>query len=1290
MKQFTFKFLAISLIITALLLTTARLAISYIDSYKAQLIEWIAKEHKINVTVDKISAGVDFSGLVLTLKNVDLVDAPILPFELKLAHVFIHLDFRKTIEEQKLVFTDISLKGVDVVLKPDYVPSEEDLSKIILDSLKNIFLARLKSFSVADSQFHFTDHLYIKKTILIQELSWFNNGKKHQGTGKASLPNTLGENSLEFFIDVTGDPKGDNEQLLAHIYANADNLNITEYLKPQINPLAELTTANVSFQFWSEFDFNGPKSIQFEFGQSQIAWSLLGKHHDWEVSSGSEQISYKDKKWLFDTYDLAVKYNYIPRTDLTFSGSGIVGDSGKFDFNGLNLNDSVPFALLFSSLNEDDINLIRKLEIDGELKNLQLMFDEHGELTLATEIDSFNNQAVDLIPGISDADIVISSKGKRGQAHIKLAAQDIHFDRQFSRAMPLINGDLTFDWENTETGLNVIGKNILLNTDDLNASTQFSLFIPNENAANPNPFLGLYSYVSMPDAGKLQYYLPIEVMGQEAFDYLQPAVKKGTIKGAKVLWYGEIDGYPFADRNGVLQISMPIENGQYDFYEEWEGLTNLDANLLLENDSLKFEVDKATLGAMTVGSLTAEIDHLTTEGRVLVNASAEDSAKNMFKYVSKSPLKDSVGEALKVININDQLNGNITLTIPFAEDLETKIVGELNLIGNAVNVKISDDLIVPLKDVKGKLNLVDSEITAKELSANLFGQPYNFSFSTKDLDDEYRVNMDFDGHWDAGELSLERSELTLLQLSGTLDWQGDFEFSQFSDGTYLFDMNLSSPLQGMKTTLPSPYNKNALQKWPSKLNFKGNEKSAKWFAQVSNKIQTTGQFNYQTDDVTMPYAYFGLGDDQNLPIDYTKQVIRVNENKTSLSEWAPTILALLRDDNENGAVETKKSLIDIDDIYIDVKQADFFDEPFVNFNSHIKHDDNFWDIHYQADDLLMNVEFRKGIPDRYDVKIEQLNFQLFDLDAAVDTLFKKDDNLLDEQSANLREEYPEIFLECKSCIYQKQNFSDLKTHTFPSRSRYTIDYLNFGDKKEFTNISGVWDQRRTNIIIDSKSNSDNSIIDRLGFISPVVYKESEFSGALNWVGAPWQYNFESLNGDLSTKFENGMITEVSDKGARLLSFLSLDAIRRSLNLEYGNVFSDGLGFDEMSFSSHINNGIVKTDDFYLDGSAGKIAGGGLVDLPNWNVNYNLSYSPAVTSSLPVLTAFAVNPLTGAAVLMLTKILEPVLDTIIRVDFSVKGSLSSPIVKMESSEQGQVKLKDASLLEGFEEKTNNAQ
>ncbi|HEY7866215.1 MAG TPA: AsmA-like C-terminal region-containing protein, partial [Psychromonas sp.] len=134
----------------------------------------------------------------------------------------------------------------------------------------------------------------------------------------------------------------------------------------------------------------------------------------------------------------------------------------------------------------------------------------------------------------------------------------------------------------------------------------------------------------------------------------------------------------------------------------------------------------------------------------------------------------------------------------------------------------------------------------------------------------------------------------------------------------------------------------------------------------------------------------------------------------------------------------------------------------------------------------------------------------------------------------------------------------------------------------------------------------------------------------------------------------------------------------------------GLNFDQVSFSGSITDGIVKNDDFYLNGAAGKISGKGLIDLPNYDTNYQMSYSPAVTSSLPVLSAFLISPLTGAAVFMLTKILEPVVETIIRVDFTVKGPLSGPEIKLINRKKAKVTLQHTEVLDEIEElKQKNA-
>ena len=1286
--------IAAKLIIIAVLLTIARFAIMGVDGYKEQLVEWVAAEHNINVNAEKVSAGIDFTGLVLTLNNVILTDTQVLPFELKIEYLFLHFDFIDSLAKQKLIFNDISLKGANLLLKASQKtnnqiksPSNEQ-SELTLDALKNIFLQHLSSFSITDSRINFTDHLYNEKTILIQDLSWTNDENRHQGVGKASLPNTLAGDSLEFLIDIKGDPEASNDKLLGRFYAQAENLNAIEYLQPQINPLAELKTALVSFKLWSDFDFNGPKNIQLEWGNSEIAWSLLNESHEWKINDGFLQFSDQKKHWLFDSYDLNVVHNYIPLSDIKVSGAGIDNEFGEFDLKGVNVNSIVPFVLLFSSLPQAQLEQVLALELGGEVNKVGLLFDKPGEFSVTSDIDAFNNQAVAAIPGISDANISIVSSAKSGRASIKLGPQDIYFDGQFTRPMPVKNAEFELRWAIAEDGVELVSEKSLLVTDDLDSTTQFSLFFPNESAADTSPFLSLFTYASLNDAQKAQYYFPVLAMGKDVFNYLQPTLKKGAVNGAKVLWYGRLSDYPYQQNNGIFQAWVPVVNGQYDFYQDWTGLTDLDLNLLFENDALLMDSPKAKLGEVKVNSLSATVDHLSPDGILTIDAKVEDTAESIAKYLINSPLKDSVGKALQMIRIADQLNGELTLEIPFnTEKAKTLARGKLNLSSNDIDIKLTDEVTLPLKKVKGAFSFVNGDLTANDLSATLFEQPVNFSFSSKDLNDAYQLNANLSGQWDVAKLSRYHRELLPLKLSGNLDWQGQLNFNQSLNQDYKFAVNLTSQLQGMKVNLPAPYNKNSLQAWPSTVNVSGNQLRTWWNAKISNKLKSVGELDLQPKNknpsANIKYLYLGLGQDTGIAIDKTKQVVRINEDKVNLTAWAEIVNEWFATKESASANNSKSSVIDIEDFYLDIKHAELFAQPLVNLNSQATYNDNHWAVKVKADNLLANIEYRQGIPDRYDINIQDMNFQLLDIEAVQTLLAKPQLTSLPEISDNLREDYPEVFLECLQCRYKKMQLSPLKAHVFPSKERYNIDYLSLGEIGEATTISGVWDQRRTNIIVDSTASVKNSIVHRLGYSSPMVYEKAQLNGALNWIGAPWLFNLESLNGQLSMQAENGLITEVDDKGARLLSFLSLDGIRRSLNLEFGNVFSKGLGFDKMSLSADITNGVLKNDDYYLDGSAGKVSGAGLIDLPNLNVNYRFSYSPAVTSSLPVLAAFAINPLTGAAVLMLTKIFEPVVDSIIRVDFSVKGSLTDPDVNIEERQRGVVKLQNSEVLEEIE-------
>jgi uncharacterized protein (TIGR02099 family) len=1276
-----YALIAVKLFIFAFLLTLLRIIFVRIDDYKIYAMQWLSSEYNVNLTFEDISANIDLSGLILNVSGTELVDSVDLPYRLKLDHLFIYLNFWQSISEQTLVFNRISAQGADITIKPARKNSAKSESTAVTTAaLQKILLVQLSKFSIKDSQLHFTDPLQRKKTVVIKKLNWINEDGRHQGAGYASMLNGLADNSLDFVVDLVEQNEQQNPPLAGHLYVAADNFNISNYLTDQVNPNAQLFEAVLGFQAWAEFSSNTLQKLQLQLNNTQLHWSQLDQDYQWKINSGLVQFTNNNDAWLLDSYNLDIESKQKRLKGLNIQGHGTAA-SAYFELDGVNIKELMPLYLLRSDLPEKTIESLLAFDPDAQLDDLGVFKNSADKLQFSAHLSQFKNQPKGAMPGISNAQIEVIGDPSKGELNISLPSQSINFDQQFSREMPLESAQLDLQWLQMPTGFKVFSEHMVLNTRDLNSATEFSLFFPNQDGQKQSPFLSLYSYADFNDASQAQYYLPIKALGNKVFDYLQPTLKKGQVKGAKILWYGALNQYPYRQNNGIFQAWVPLRGSQYDFYGDWQGLTNLDLDLLFENDGLLMNAHNASLQKVKVKKLTARIDHLNPNGILTVNAKISEDAQKISDYLKASPLKESVGKALSVIEVEKNVTGALKLTIPFNRKAQqSKTLGTIFLAKNNVNIKLAEDLILPLKNVQGQFSFINGNLTANNLQAQLFEQPIQISFKGEAQQDRYQVNASLSGNWDLTGLTETQIIRDPLKISGQLDWAAAINFDNLLAGGYQYNVAFNSATRGVDIALPYPFKKNALQSWPTDVVVSGDQSSSTIEAKIKNKLWFSGTVDYRQKKNNTPYFLLNIGTDKVSEIDKTKQVINVNLDNLEIASWYQQWVLFNERRGKLKTQEKSSGAIKLDEINVNIKHADLFSQPLNNLRVRAVNDHKKWDATVYSDNLQTAVQLRNGEPVRLDFDITKLNFQSLDLS----NINQGSDSKNQPQDLNLLKKYPEILVDCLECIYGDINLSPMRLHIFPNKKNLNINYIKIGDKKEFTEISGVWNQRKTNLIVKSVGDEDNDIVKRLGYSSPMIYSNAEFSGSLNWIGAPWSFNLDSLNGTFSAKLTDGAITEVNDNGARLLSLFSLDGIRRTLNNEFNNVFSKGLNFDQANFSGSITDGIVKNDDFYLNGAAGKISGKGLIDLPNNDTNYQISYSPAVTSSLPVLTAFVISPLTGAAVFMLAKILEPVVETIIRVDFTVKGSLSEPEIKLINRKKGKVTLQQTEVLHAIEE------
>lgn len=182
----------------------------------------------------------------------------------------------------------------------------------------------------------------------------------------------------------------------------------------------------------------------------------------------------------------------------------------------------------------------------------------------------------------------------------------------------------------------------------------------------------------------------------------------------------------------------------------------------------------------------------------------------------------------------------------------------------------------------------------------------------------------------------------------------------------------------------------------------------------------------------------------------------------------------------------------------------------------------------------------------------------------------------------------------------------------------------------------------------------------MGLDSGIKDSKANFDFDLSWQKGLFDVDLPSLNGQITWRLTDGYLTQVSDKGARIFSILSLDSLVRKLSLDFRDVFAQGFFYDSMKGSFQLVNGKVHTKDAEVDGAAGDIEIAGYTDLVNRNLNYTVSFTPNVTGNLPFLVYFMVNPPTALAALALDQVLTSA-KVISNVNYSVTGTIDEPIL-----------------------------
>ncbi|ELM3614839.1 TIGR02099 family protein [Aeromonas sobria] len=1251
--------LGILFVLLAMMVTLVRVGGPLLNQYRESLIHTLLGDSQLKVSVGQVGLDWTQSGPALELQQ--LAIAPDSGrFTVQLGKAWVHLDFWRTLNQLKPVFGELILSDGDITLDfSQPANSREPEGDAQQGALLRFLLTQLTTFDVHNTRLSVTTSVGDLRALDIAQLRWQNRGKRHQGVGKAYLINGVGESTIDLILDVDA-PTARLDRLKGQLYLGARQLDISPILA-KIHAGEPKLAGQIDFQLWSEFDHGKLGNTLLEFGNNYLIWKDLKDQglHRLGLDGGKIQLRRDGQNWQLASHDVIFKLDDKPwlhsRLQLERVGERVQGYVPQID-----LDQIAQLSQLVSGIYPAQSELLKQSKPKGKLTDLTLQADaDWQDLSLSGQIAHVSLNAWHDLPSFGDLNGEFWLTPKAGSASVALLNDKLDPARHFKEPIPVDRFSARLDWWREAQGWVLYGQDIALDNPDLTLASRFRLDL------FEHPFLALTGRIDVKNAGNADRYYPLQVMDKGLVDYLSGALKGGKAKGADLLWYGEFRDFPYEKGEGIFQVAVPLEQATYQFFPGWQSLTDLQIDLLFQNASLDMHSRSTQLGKASSDSVHAWIPSLSPGGHLYVDAKVQGEGQAISDYLQDSPLGGSVGQALREIEIRGPLAGSVKLDIPLDGESEVKASGDATFSNNKVRVASLD---LPLEKVQGRLEYDNEQTRFSNLKASLWNQPLTLNYQGRQHPDRYQVDLDFKGQWDSRRQPAAISAFGVL--NGRSNWGGKLGLTLPESKPLRFQLALDSNLQGMGLDLPLPLAKAASSRLPLKVIARGREGSADIRAVLGADVDMQTRLVYGEGVPYLSRVRVDVGQPGARVLRDVPMLLAINQQEADVGGWLARLKQWLPAQNQSGNAVVGPSFLP-QEWWVDGQLARAYigSATLKATRFTVGPTNQATEVMIDSPDVMGVIRLPAVANRPVDAKFARIHWSGKSSDLSPDPDAKQDNAIM----ASI----PWLQVSCVDCRFGELPLGEVKGELVPGANKVTLKGLDvrLAGSQLTGSVDWLADGNRMQTRARGKLTSNNSelLLKRLGYTSPIGDAPGSLAFDLNWQDVPYRPSLPTLGGSANYQLEGGTLREVNDKGARLLSLLSLDSLLRKLRLDFRDVFDKGFYFESMSASATIKQGQVSNDDFYMKGAAGNLRGEGIADLVRWQLDYELSFSPNLGGTLPVVAAFSITPVTGLYVLALSKLLEPVVDVVTRIDFRISGPLDAPKLIEAGRDRARIKL-----------------
>ncbi|EWH11608.1 hypothetical protein DS2_03830 [Catenovulum agarivorans DS-2] len=1272
-RKLWFSF-ALLLVASALVISAVRVGLPYASHFKPQITQWFTQQFNQEIAIVDLSADWQGAGPVVQLKGFEFLLEPDAnaPVVVSVEQVDLELDFWQSLQQRALVVRNFVLDGVRVQI--DFAQMEaaqRSGSEIaVVELFETIFLEQFHRFDVKNSLVTLITPQGDSHDITVHQLKWFNQASDHQGVGKFSLEG-IEADKLAFILDLkdVGDGEYDGQ-----FYVSADGIDFATWLRPYVAKTARNLQSKLHFEAWADIQQSRFDSILFNIDPSELTWYLGKKKHKLELVSGQLQARLDQDIPQLYLYDFS-----FAQGDKLWGGLNVQGEqrdgSWQLYAREVNLAPLKPLLALTSFSAHID-KFANALITEPHIDNLHVKFNQDNSWLFSAQLEALSWQGIQGLPDLQDLSARVSGQNGLIKLDWQLPEQDINWPSLYSDKLsgtsiqmlsyiryPVVKDK--FKLTTQKLGWQFYVPEISLTSAEDTIKGQFSL----DMQPDQSPELSAHAVLPQLSVKKVKTWLPASLLGQDTYAYLQRALVSGEVAHGQVVFQGRLADFPFAQNQGLFHTRLHTQNVNFAFQPDWPSLTEMQLQLDFINSALLMQSQQAKLLDATVLGVDAKIDNLgSREALLTISADAEASGKAATEVMLKGSLAGSVGKALEQIVVDGVLSTNLNLAIPLLNPNSLNANGSVLFDGNQVLVKATG---FQFEHVNGLLEFDMDKLSSKKMTFDWGPVPYQIDLASEQTDDGYQVNLDLRGKWPLEAILTHRGLLSLAdRVKGNADIDGHLAMN-FNQTQFDYRLDVATDLHGVKVQLPKPFDKKAQHLQLTNLTISGDQDTSLFEFSSGENIRFNAVLPHQ--EQAFSRAYLVLGQDV-LSAPAAGFNIAIHLPQANIQEYVELISLVQSDLSQLPASDS--SLIGLPQrIRGGIQELSVGPLNWRHLSFDLNRRDNLWTTQIQSQQFngLLNIHddlMVKGIEVIADNFLIETNKSL-----TSQTPFEQ------AEIKQIFDAIPPIKFTCKACSVDSKQLGEVNleiARTSPKDvvlNRFELNYR--GNKVNATGLWRIDDQLKSSSKLRGTINSKDFGWWLRDYQLTSAIRDSSLDATFNlsWDRSPLNLGYKDLNGSMNWKLGEGYLTEVSDKGARILSVLSLDSLVRKLKLDFRDVFSKGLFYNSMKGSVQLTNGLAYTDNTYMDGVAGNMEVKGSTNLVSQGLNYQVKFSPKVTSSLPILIAWMVNPVTGIAALAIDQVIESA-DVISQIEFDISGTIDSPVIVETARKSKAVKLNAA--------------